>query len=220
MTAEIRPGYIGARINRFEDARLLVGAGSFVDNRQVSGLLHVALKRSDQPHARILGCDTSGAAEMPGVVGVFTAQDLEGMITPIRATSRMKGYQSTLLHALATDKFRYVGEPVVAVVAENRYMAEDAVEKIVVECEPLPSLIDPEKSAGKDAALLHEEMASNILAVREFTRGDVDGVMAGAAIKVGGRFRFHRRSPVAPGEVRWHKVAAKRFWQHKYGFDK
>ncbi len=197
MTAEIRPGYIGARINRFEDARLLVGAGSFVDNRQVPGLLHVALKRSDQPHARILGCDTSGAAEMPGVVGVFTAQDLEGMITPIRATSRMKGYQSTLLHALATNKFRYVGEPVVAVVAENRYMAEDAVEKIVVECEPLPSLIDPEKSAGKDAALLHEEMASNILAVREFTRGDVDGVMAGAAVKVGGRFRFHRRSPVA-----------------------
>jgi aerobic carbon-monoxide dehydrogenase large subunit len=197
MTAEIRPGYIGARVNRFEDARLLVGDGTFVDNRLVPGLLHVALKRSDQPHARIKTIDTSAAAAMPGVVGVFTAGDLDGMITPIRATSRMKGYQSTPLHALAIDKLRYVGEPVVAVVAENRYLAEDAVGKIIIEAEPLPALVDPEQSAADGAPLLHEEMDSNILAVREFTKGDVDGVMAGAAITVGGRFRFHRKSPVA-----------------------
>jgi aerobic carbon-monoxide dehydrogenase large subunit len=197
MTAEIRPGYIGARVNRFEDARLLMGDGSFVDNRSVSGLLHVALKRSDQPHARIVGIDTEAAAAMPGVVGVFTAQDLEGMITPIRATSRMKGYQSTALQALAAGKLRYVGEPVVAVVAESRYLAEDAVEKIIIETEPLPPLVDPEESAKENAPLVHDDMTSNVLAIREFTRGDVDGVMESAHLRVGGRFRFHRISPSA-----------------------
>ena len=197
MTAEIRPGYIGARVNRFEDARLLVGEGNFVDDRSVPGLLHVALKRSDQPHARILAIDTGAAAAMPGVVGVFTADDLNDMITPIRATSRMKGYQSTLLPALAMEKLRYVGEPVVAVVAESRYLAEDAVERIVIDAEPLPPLVDVEESAKDGAALLHDEMESNVLAVREFARGDVAGALANAAIKVSGRFRFHRVSPAA-----------------------
>lgn len=197
MTAEIRPGYIGARVNRFEDARLLVGEGTFVDNRQVPGLLHVALRRSDQPHARIAGIDTDAAAEMPGVLGVFTAEDLDGLITPIRATSRMSGYQSTKLFALAAGKVRYVGEPVAAVVAEDRYLAEDAAKKIAIDFEPLPAVVDPERSVEKNAPLLHDEMNSNVFAVREFTRGDVDGAMAAAKIRVGGRFRFRRKSPMA-----------------------
>lgn len=197
MTAEIRPGYIGARVNRFEDARLLVGDGSFVDNRIVPGLLHVGLKRSDQSHARIVGIETDEATAMPGVIGVFTARDLDGMITPIRATSRMEGYQSTLLTALADGKVRYVGEPVVAVVAENRYLAEDAVEKIIIHTDPLPPMVDPEESARDNAPLLYDDMTSNVLAIREFSRGDVDGAMSGAAIRVSDRFRFHRKSPVA-----------------------
>jgi len=184
-------------VTRREDPRLLTGQGSFVDDRRIAGLLHVALRRSDHARARVTAIDIGDAADMPGVIGVFTAEDLDGLVNPIRATSRMRDYQSTLLAVLARDQVHYVGEPVVAVVAESRYLAEDAAEQTVIDYEPLPVATDPEAAAGADAPRLHDDLTSNILVERTFTRDDVDAALREAAVTVGGRFRFRRKSPVA-----------------------
>src|SRR5690242_20026209 len=104
---DLRPKLIGARIKRTEDPRLLAGLGSFVDDRQVAGVLHVAFRRSDHAHARIRAVDTAAAQGAPAVVATFTAADFEQAVKPMRATSRMKGYYATPIRALAHDKVRY-----------------------------------------------------------------------------------------------------------------
>jgi carbon-monoxide dehydrogenase large subunit len=98
---------------------------------------------------------------------------------------------------LAREKVRYVGEPVVALLAENRYLAEDALDRIEIAYEPLGTVVDPEMAVRADAPLLHEEAGTNVLAMREFARGDVEETIAAAPIRVGGRFRFHRKTPLA-----------------------
>jgi aerobic carbon-monoxide dehydrogenase large subunit len=194
---ELRPKLIGARIKRIEDPRLLTGEGAFADDRIVPGALHVAFRRSDQAHARIAGIDYSAARHLPGIVGVFTGEDLDGLVKPMIAASRMKNYHATPIHVLARGKVRYVGEPIVAVLGDSRYLAEDALEHIDIAFEPLGQVIDPEAAMREDAPLLHEEVGTNVLLSREFSRGDLDAVMAGAAVRVGGRFRIHRKSAVA-----------------------
>jgi carbon-monoxide dehydrogenase large subunit len=193
----IRPRNIGARVRRVEDPRLLTGAGQFTADRIVPGALHIAFRRSDQAHARIAAIDTTTAAAMPGVAAVFSAADLAGVVGPVRAISRMADYHATDIYPLACGKVRYVGEPVAAVLADSRNLAEDAAERIEIEYEPLPPLVDPEKAAAPDAPLLHDEAGTNALAVREFARGDAKAALAGAAVRVGGRFRFHRKAPAA-----------------------
>jgi carbon-monoxide dehydrogenase large subunit len=193
----LRPKNIGARIRRVEDPRLLAGLGAFTEDRIVAGAVHVALLRSDHAHALISAIDTAAAAGMPGVFGVYTARDLEDLVGPVRAPSRMPDYHATALYPLARDKVRYVGEPVVAVLADTRDRAEDALERIEIAYEPLGVVIDPETAEGEGAPLLHETAGTNVLARREFARGDPAAAMAAAALRVGGRFRFHRKAPVA-----------------------
>jgi len=193
----LRPKNIGARVKRVEDRRLLTGQGAFAADRFVSGALHVAFRRSDHAHACISSIDTAPAAEMPGVFAVYTAQDLHDLVEPVRAASRLKDYHATELYPLARDKVRYVGEPVVAVLAENRYLAEDALARIEIAYEPLETVIDPEMAVRENAPLLHEEAGTNVLAARAFARGEVRAEMAAAVVRVGGRFRFHRKTPVA-----------------------
>ena len=192
-----RPKNIGARVKRVEDRRLLTGEGMFTADRMVPGALHVAFRRSDHAHAVISGIDTAAAAEMPGVFAVYTAQDLDELVEPLRAPSRMQDYHATELYPLARGKVRYVGEPVVAVLAENRYLAEDALAQIEIAYEPLATVIDPETAVRENAPLLHAEAGTNVLAARVFARGDVQAEMAAAPVRVGGRFRFHRKTPVA-----------------------
>jgi carbon-monoxide dehydrogenase large subunit len=193
--AYVRPKIVGARIKRVEDPRLLTGTGSYTDDRQVVRALHVAFRRSDHSHARIRAVDVSRARAAPGVVAVLTAGDLD--VQPLRATSRMAGYYATPILPLASGKVRYVGEPVAAVVAQNRYLAEDALELIDIDFEPLPIVIDPEEAVRDPAPLLHEEAKTNILLSREFKRGDVDAVIASASVRVSSRFRMHRKAAVA-----------------------
>ena len=123
---ELRPKNIGARVKRVEDPRLLTGQGAFTADRLVPGAMHVAFGRSDHAHALISSIRTSAAAEMPGVFAIYTAQELDDLVEPVRASSRMENYHATTLHPLARDKVRYVDGRVVAVLAENRYLAEDA----------------------------------------------------------------------------------------------
>jgi aerobic carbon-monoxide dehydrogenase large subunit len=194
---DLRPKLIGARIKRTEDPRLLAGLGSFVDDRQVAGVLHVAFRRSDHAHARIRAVDTAAAQGAPAVVATFTAADFEQAVKPMRATSRMKGYYATPIRALAHDKVRYVGEPVAGVVAESRYLAEDAAERVAIDFEPLPHAADPAEAGRPGAPVLHEEAGTNVLVAREFKRGEVDTALAGAAVRVKARFRMRRRTPLA-----------------------
>src|SRR5271167_2137783 len=169
----LRPKNIGARVKRVEDPRLLTGQGAFTADRLVPGAMHVAFRRSDHAHALISSISTSAAAEMPGVFAIYTAQELDDLVEPVRASSRMENYHATTLNPLARDKVRYVGEPVVAVLAENRYLAEDARDRIEIAFEPLEAVIDPETAVRADAPLLHKEARNNVLAMREFARGDV-----------------------------------------------
>ena len=193
----LRPGLIGARVQRLEDPRLLAGRGCYVDDLRRTGALHVAFCRSDESHARILRIDTSEADRAPGVATVVTAADLEGAYRPLRAMSRMPSYQATELPVLAGDKVRYAGEPVAAVLAENRYLAEDAAERVAIDYEPLPAATDPEAALAPDAPRLHEDLASNVIVDREFARGDAEAALAGAAVRVSGCFRMGRKTPAA-----------------------
>ena len=192
-----RPKIIGARVKRTEDPRLLTGLGAFTDDRQVPRVLHVAFRRSDQPHARIRATDCTAARAAPGVVAVLTADDLFGAVKPLVAVSRMANYHATPFLPLAHGKVRYVGEPVVGVVAQSRYQAEDALELLNIDYEPLPLVIDPEAAVRPDAPLLYEEAGTNVLVAREFKRGDADAASAAAAVRVHGRFRMHRKTPAA-----------------------
>ena len=192
-----RPKIVGARVKRTEDPRLLTGRGAYTDDRRVSRLLHVAFRRTDQPHARIRGIDCSAARAAPGVVAVFTAEDLSEAVKPVFATSRIKDYYATPILPLACGKVRYVGEPVVGVIAESRYQAEDALELLTIEYEPLPVVMDADAAVRAGAPLLHEEAGSNVLVSREFKRGDVDAALAAAPIRIQGRFRMHRKTAAA-----------------------
>ncbi len=193
----LRPKHVGARVHRLEDRRLLTGHGRFVDDLQRPGLVHVAFRRSDLPHAKLIAIDCAAAATAPGVVAVLTADDLAGTIEPVSAVSRMKGYYATPLLPLAVGKVRYVGEPVAAVIATSRYLAEDAAELIDIELEPLAPVNNPELAARPGAALLHEAAGTNVIVARQFERGEVDARMAAADLRVAGRFRMHRKTPTA-----------------------
>jgi carbon-monoxide dehydrogenase large subunit len=197
MAAETRPKLIGASVKRLEDPRLLSGQGSFVDDLQPQRLVHVALRRSDQAHALIRRIDVEAARRARGIVAMFTGADLEPSVAPLRAQSRMRGYYATPIRPLALGRVRYVGEAVVAIVAESRYLAEDAAELVEIEYETLPAAVDAEAAAANDAPLIHDEAKSNVIVAREFARGDVELELAKAHVRVGGRFRIRRKTPLA-----------------------
>ena len=197
MNVDARPKIIGAAVQRREDPRLLTGQGRFVDDINLPRMLHIAFCRSDHAHARVLEVDVAAAAAMPGVVAIFTGADVLGTFNSIRATSRMADYYATELPVLAHDKVRYVGEAVAAVVAESRYLAEDAAECIAVSYEPLGHAVDVQANAEPGGPLLHEDAGTNVIVSRSFQRGDADGAMADAAVRVGATFRMHRKTPAA-----------------------
>lgn len=195
--AATRPKHVGSAVKRVEDPRLLAGQGSYVADLFPADALHVAFRRSEHGHARILGVDSAAAAAMPGVVAIVTAADLEGLVRPVHATSRMANYQATVTRPLAAGKVRYVGEPVVAVLAVSRYVAEDAAELVEIDYDPLPDVADPETAAQPGAPVLNPDTTSNILVDRGFARGEPEAAMATAPHRIGGRFRFHRKAPIA-----------------------
>ncbi len=195
MEANARPKFVGARVRRLEDPRFLTGTGRYSADLKLPNMAHVAFRRADRAHARIATIDTAAACALPGVVGVYVAADLHELVTPLRAVSKTAGVVSTPILPLADGKVRYVGEAVVAVVADSRYIAEDAAELIDLVLEPLPASVDPEEAARDGAPLLHEEEGTNVLVDRALRRGDVDEAFASAAVTVGGQFRMTRKSP-------------------------
>jgi aerobic carbon-monoxide dehydrogenase large subunit len=193
----LRPKNVGAPIKRTEDPRLLTGNGEYTADRKPDRPLHLAFLRSSQPHARIARIDTAAAREMPGVVAVFTAQDIAADFKPVIPFSRMPNYYATPIMPLADEKVRHVGEPVVAVVATSRYLAEDALELIEVDYEPLGAIARAELAVADAAPLLHEKAGSNVLIAREFKKGDVAADLKVAVVRVSGRFEMTRKAPLA-----------------------
>lgn len=193
----LRPRHVGMPIPRTEDPRLLTGNGEYTADRKPDRALHVAFRRSEQPHALIVRIDATRARAAPGVVAVFSAEDVAGDYKPVIPFSRMANYYATPIMALASTKVRYVGEAVVAVIAEDRYLAEDALELIDIEYAPLEAITDPELAVSAQAPLLHEEATTNVLIAREFKKGDVGADLAAAHVRVRDRFQMTRKAPLA-----------------------
>jgi 2-furoyl-CoA dehydrogenase large subunit len=163
--------WLGSPVERIEDATLLTGSGYFTDNLPVrAGTLQAAILRSPHAHAEILSIDTSKATARPGVVAVLTGSDIKADTDPFIIVLRQPMDQ----WSLATDRVRFVGEAVALVVAENRYLAEDAVDDIRVEYRKLPAVIAPLHALEKDAPLVHPAVGSNVPSDRQFTYGEPD----------------------------------------------
>jgi carbon-monoxide dehydrogenase large subunit len=155
-------GFIGRPLLRKEDAKLLAGQGSYVDNQTMPGMVWMSLVRPPYVHARIDRVDTSAAVGMPGVLGVFTAGDLSPewagslpMVWPITEDIKMPTHWP-----LTGDKIRFAGDAVAVVVAETRGRAEDAAEAVAVEATELPAVLDLERAA-KDEVIIHEDLGTN-----------------------------------------------------------
>jgi CO/xanthine dehydrogenase Mo-binding subunit len=179
--------YIGQPVERVEDPSLLTGRTEFIDNLTLPRMLHAAILRSPHAHARVLSVDTSAAEQAPGVVAVITGADFKEMCRPISTVPEKWG-----AYSLAADKVRFVGEPVAAVAATSRYLAEDALELIRVDYEPLPAVMDPEKAMEAESALVFDEKETNVMVQRTFTWGDADGAFSSAAHVFTESFRWHR----------------------------
>lgn len=193
----LRPRNVGAPIKRTEDPRLLTGSGEYTADRKPDRPLHLAFLRSGQPHALIVRIDAAAAQKAPGVVAVLTAEDIADDFKPVIPFSKMPNYYATPIVPLASKKVRYVGEAVVAVVATSRYLAEDALELIEVDYEPLGAVSRAEMAVADGAPLLHEEAGTNVLIAREFKKGDVAVDLKAAAVRVGGHFEMTRKAPLA-----------------------
>ena len=193
MTTET---YIGASIRRKEDRRFLTGTGQFVDDVKLPDMLHAAIVRSPHAHARILSIDTSAALEMPRVAAVFTFEDIAALVEPRPIPVRLRAYSSLLnylQYPLAHGKVRYVGDPVAVVLAESRYLAEDALDAVVVEYEPLPALVDVRESV-KNETLLFEEQGTNVAFEFASSIGDPDAAFREADYVRKEEFRCHRHT--------------------------
>ncbi|HEV8439946.1 MAG TPA: xanthine dehydrogenase family protein molybdopterin-binding subunit [Methylomirabilota bacterium] len=174
-------------MKRVEDARLLTGRGNFIDDHEPCGNVHhAAIVRSPHAHAKILGYDVSAALAMEGVVGVVTGEDVARLTKPfsVGVTAPIHYY------CAATDRARFVGEPVAMVVARDRYLAEDAVEAVVVHYEPLPAVVDVERALDAEAPVLHEAVGSNLAGHRRLVYGDPDRAFAEADLVIRERFRY------------------------------
>jgi 2-furoyl-CoA dehydrogenase large subunit len=183
--------YIGQRVKRKEDHRLLTGKGRYVDDAEFPRALHAAFLRSPHPHARLKGVDVTAALKLPGVAAVLTGAEVAEWSDPMSGGREEREFPLKD-YPLALHKVRYVGEPIAVVAATNRYVAEDAVESIRVEYEPLPAVVDAEKAMEPGAALLFEELGTNLIWRRTFRYGDVDAAFREADRVIPGRLYFHR----------------------------
>jgi carbon-monoxide dehydrogenase large subunit len=169
--------HFGARITRLEDPVLLTGRGHFVDDVNLPGVLHAAFVRSPHAHARLRGIDTKAAGALPGVHAVFTAADMPpriaaGQIPMLVPNPAIRTPRTQV--ALARDEVCYVGQTVAVVVAEDRYLAEDAAATVEVDYEPLPAVSDCRDALKPGAAPVHSDLSSNVAAFVPMSYGDVE----------------------------------------------
>jgi aerobic carbon-monoxide dehydrogenase large subunit len=206
MATPVLPKLVGERVKRREDPRLIQGRATYVDDLKVSGMLHLAFKRSDIAHGKIRRLDTSVAEAMEGVECVVTGKQLAEYLAPMPIGTP---FPSPPHYAVATDTVRYQGEPVAIVVASDRYRARDAADAIVVEYDPLPAAINVELSMTGKPVVIHPDFPNN-LAVAYVPGGTgvdaaagtvdntaIDRAFAEAEVVISQRMMNHRLAPTA-----------------------
>jgi carbon-monoxide dehydrogenase large subunit len=193
--------YFGAAVKRREDPRFLRGEARYVDDVVLPGMLHAAFLRSPHAHARLASIRTVAAAAMPGVARVFTFESLRRWMKPLPvfgaappglAAGVKFDIRPTTQYALCGERVRYVGEIVAMVVADTRYRAEDAAERIEVEWEPLPAVVDMIAAAEASATLLHPECGTNVALAFPHAIGDLQAALAQADVVMEETFRIQR----------------------------
>ncbi|MGQ0569651.1 MAG: xanthine dehydrogenase family protein molybdopterin-binding subunit [Armatimonadota bacterium] len=194
--------WVGQRLKRREDPELLTGKGGFIGDLVRPGMVHAAFLRSPHAHARIRSIDVSRTLRIPGVHGVLTGQDLPTDLPP-QPVTHVFTERATPNYALARDRVRYVGEPVAVVAAASPYVAEDAVEQIDVEWEPLPVVADVEAALRADAPRLYDDWPDNVAGTFHSEMGEVDRALAEADVTITERFRIQRQfaCPLEPRGV-------------------
>ncbi len=176
---EVQKGWGGQSVKRREDKRLLQGEGVFVDDIKRHGMGYLHFVRSPYAHAHITRIDVSAAEAIDGVYGTLTGEEVAALTEPFFQISSAPG-ANIKDYALALGKVRYVGEPVVAVVAETRELARDASELVEVDYEPLPALVDARCAQDADAPVLHDDAEGNLMWTGLYSWGDFDAAVAEA----------------------------------------
>jgi carbon-monoxide dehydrogenase large subunit len=195
--------FIGKRVLRNEDPRLLTGQAQFVDDVEIPGLLHAAFLRSDYAHARLLSIDATTARQRPGVVAIFTAEDMGDdwqpgppLVSP-PPTAKDVLFHSRRQVPLVKDKVRHAGEAIAVVIAESRYIAEDAAEDISVELEPLEAVVDLERGLEAGSPLVHDDLESNLAAHLVQKKGDYEAAREEADVVIKRRIVIDRGAAAA-----------------------
>ena len=188
----------GSAIKRREDPRLMTGKAKYTGDMQLPGMTHMAVVRSPYAHARVLSIDATAARNTPGVIAVYTGQDVE-MNVPCAWLVPNSDLKTPAHPVLAKDKVRYAGDGVAIVIAEDRYIAQDAADTIRVEYEPLPVVVNPEEATQDGAAQLFDDVPNNIGFHWVASSGDegVDKAFAEAEVVVSERIVQQRLLPTA-----------------------
>jgi len=192
--------YIGKRVPRPGAKRLLAGGGRYVDDLRPPRLVHLAFVRSPYAHARLVSFDAGAASRAPGVIRIITAKDIEGLYTPwVGVLTHFKGLKSPPQHPLALERATWQGEPVVAIAAESRALAEDAAALVRIEWQELPSVTDMEESLAPETKPIHPALGDNLAFTRSIDAGEVDAAFAGAdTVVVEEEYSFARHTGVCP----------------------
>ncbi|MBC7574032.1 MAG: xanthine dehydrogenase family protein [Herminiimonas sp.] len=189
--------YIGQPVVRSAARRLLEGRGQYLDDIQLPRMAHVVYWRCPVAHARIISIDRGYARMMPGVVAIVDGHEMAKICKPWVATlSHLAGMKSAPQYPLALDRACWQGEPVVAIVAESRVEAEDALQYLQVEWEALPPLTSMEAALLPETPLLHPELGDNLCFTRDVDTGGVDDAFARAAVVAEATFHFGRHTGV------------------------
>ena len=201
-TAGTRPGVLGVSVPRKEDERLLRGDGQFTDDVDPARVLYMAVARCPYPHARITRVDTAAAERLDGVEHVLSGKQVHQLTEPLGVLRPVPGAPRLPYYALAQDVATHEGQPVVSIVATSRHVAEDALELVDIDYEPLPHVVDVLGALEPDAPVLHPSvLESNLLASTTDGRGEPEARFDEADVVVAGRFRVGRVSPL-PMETR------------------
>jgi aerobic carbon-monoxide dehydrogenase large subunit len=187
--------YVGKRVKRTEDPRLVKGLAHYVDDIKLPDTLHVAFVRSIYAHARINSIDTTEALRLPGVVAVYTGKDV-AQIGPVPCASALPDLKVPDYRVLAQNKVFFVGQPIAAVVATDRYIARDAVDLVMVDYEDLPPVVDVEEAA-KGGPVIHDGFDDNIAYKLTAGEGDIEAALASADKVIKQRVVHQRLAPIA-----------------------
>ena len=192
---------IGAPLLRREDYRFVTGQGHYLDDIAVPGCLHAHFVRSPHAHARIRSIDLEAAQKAEGVVAIVGGRELLQWTTPSRMAPPIDGLRAVEFSTLPVDKVRFVGDPVLCIVATDRYLAEDAADLVTVDYEVLEAVPSLDQALKPGAPLVDDGLPDNLVSHQSFSTGDPGRCFADAGIIVEASFRQHRQTH-APIETR------------------